>query len=494
MKPHPSIRRSAKCILAVLLLGLSAAAAGIETRDYEPLILKGGAVPSALGKPVGEIHLFRFVSAGASWESVPFQIDEKDGETGFFGSRNGVLDADDEIVFIAHDLGDRASASDWIADENSRTQKRIEIGVQDPLEGSIRGYAYVFFAPGLARSGFRYLEHEAASDHVSAVTYNLWHGTHGLADSLVITPEAGGDGMDLLDRQKFRLKLKISIGGLSDDVVLTEDTDREFNLFKLYPIRFRVSRKRADVLPNHNVRILRQIVLEIYAKSADLEYTDSLKFTTFYYPAFSEFSTGILKVPSMEYGGVRGRVDMVLLSTDLNRNAGAMRFMNPFNPDGTIIIDAIPDANVRKDLIWPGDNWHLIAADPSAAYAASLLTLTRTRRQAPGNSRELYYLDSFLPNVGDTGDGVSWGDTGFKISGDIESDSIDVSQYFYYLPQILDYSGAEQAFSRHFHPLEPMPLAQKYAYPVVADTDPAEAGIVLVTPSADSAFFGARLT
>jgi len=342
------------------------------------------------------------------------------------------------------------------------------------------------------------MEYDAAKDRVVSEIYDLRHGTHGLADSLAIRPEAGGDGIDLLDRQKFRLKLRISIGGLSDDVVLAEDTDKEFNLFKLYPIRFRVSRKRADVIPNHNVRVLRQIVLEIYAKSADLEYIDSLRFTTSYYPVFSEFSTGILKVPQMEYGGVRGRVDMVLISTDLNRNAKSMRFMNPYNADGSIVVDAIPDAGILKDLVWPGDNWHLIVADPAAAgvftFQASLLTLTRTRRQAPGSSRELYYLDSFLPNAGDTGDGVSWGDTGFKISGSIESDSIDVSQYFYYLPQNLTYSGAEQAFNQHFHPLEAAIGSQKYAYPVVLDSDPPDAGIVLVTPSPDSAFFGYTLT
>ena len=485
-------------ISTFLLLGLSASVSGIETRDYEPLILQGSAIPAALGKAVGEIQLFRFVSAGGTWEPVPFQIDEKDGESGFFGARNGVLDAADEIVFIARDLGDRAAASLWIEDENSRTQKRIEIAVHDPLDASIRGYAYLFFTPGPARSTFQYMEYDAAKDRVVSEIYDLRHGTHGLADSLAIRPEAGGDGIDLLDRQKFRLKLRISIGGLSDDVVLAEDTDKEFNLFKLYPIRFRVSRKRADVIPNHNVRVLRQIVLEIYAKSADLEYIDSLRFTTSYYPVFSEFSTGILKVPQMEYGGVRGRVDMVLISTDLNRNAKSMRFMNPYNADGSIVVDAIPDAGILKDLVWPGDNWHLIVADPAAAgvftFQASLLTLTRTRRQAPGSSRELYYLDSFLPNAGDTGDGVSWGDTGFKISGSIESDSIDVSQYFYYLPQNLTYSGAEQAFNQHFHPLEAAIGSQKYAYPVVLDSDPPDAGIVLVTPSPDSAFFGYTLT
>ena len=498
MMPHPSFRKPMKWIPAVLLLGLSASVSGIETRDDEPLILQGSAIPAALGKAVGEIQLFRFNSAGAAWEPVPFQIDEKDGESGLFGSRNGVLDGNDEIVFIARDLGDQASASNWIEDEYSRTQKRVEISVQDPLDASVRGYAYLFFTPDPPRSTFQYMEYDAVKDRVSSEIYDLRHGTHGLADSLAIRPEAGGDGIDLLDRQKFRLKLRISIGGLSDDVVLAEDTDKEFNLFKLYPIRFRVSRKRADVLPNHNVRVVRQIVLEIYAKSADLEYVDSLKFTTSYYPAFSEFSTGILKVPQMEYGGVRGRVDMVLISTDLNRNAKFMRFMNPYNTDGSIVIDAIPDAGIRKDLAWPGDNWHLIVADPAATGAsasqASLLTLTRTRRQAPGNSRELYYLDSFLPNAGDTGDGVSWGDTGFKISGSIESDSIDVSQYFYYLPQNLTYSGAEQVFNQHFHPLEAAIGSQKYAYPVVLDADPPDAGTVLVTPSPDSAYFGYTLT
>src|SRR4030042_4047136 len=89
---------------AFLLLGLAMAASGIETRDYEPLIVKGGAVPAALGKAVGDIQLFRFVSASGTWEPVPFQIDEKDGESGFFGARNGMLDAEDEIVFITRDL------------------------------------------------------------------------------------------------------------------------------------------------------------------------------------------------------------------------------------------------------------------------------------------------------------------------------------------------------------------------------------------------------
>ena len=96
-----------------MLLMLAKMAIGQDSfslsRPYSPVIFKGENVPGLLGKQTTKIKAYRYQSATQVWEAVPFQIDERDAaDLSFFGTKNGLLDAVDEIVFMAQDAGDRA--------------------------------------------------------------------------------------------------------------------------------------------------------------------------------------------------------------------------------------------------------------------------------------------------------------------------------------------------------------------------------------------------
>lgn len=70
----------------------------------EPVVLKGADVAEFIGADTDELFAYAY-SSTAGWRQVPLQIDSV-SEAGLYTATSGVLDANDEIVFMAHDLGE----------------------------------------------------------------------------------------------------------------------------------------------------------------------------------------------------------------------------------------------------------------------------------------------------------------------------------------------------------------------------------------------------
>jgi hypothetical protein len=152
-----------KLILALLvavsgIAGLVAQPAPVATgsgsirsidRGFEPVIVTGSQLPSLQGSPVSQIMVHAHDSGSNQWAVIPSQVDERKDVTlegrcthveNMFAQEDDLLDADDELAFMAADLGDLA-ADGVLPPGDALTVYRLE--VTDPRLGGGQGWAYV---------------------------------------------------------------------------------------------------------------------------------------------------------------------------------------------------------------------------------------------------------------------------------------------------------------------------------------------------------------
>ncbi len=446
---------------AILLLGSGGAVTGrlaaqnIRTinRYHDPVIIAGSRIPAFAGVPVNEIHVMRYSVSGDVWEDIPFQVDEKDGGVFDTGEKNGLLDPTDEIVFMARDLGDSAAAGQWWDDAAARSHHRVQVSASDTLNGG-RGWATLYRSSTASRSPIAYVSYLQASDAVVTDYYRIYHGPSGVQQNLFLQPAAGGDDVDFLDRQKFRLKIKISAYGITKEITLKEEmNDNIYIIEPLYSIHVKVSKLRVRTSTNPVVRFRRSLTLEVRIEGTGFDsIVNNLNFPITYYPTYAVWQTGNEALPQYSQGSLTS----MRLSTDLDPSSNGMIFYNPYNTAG-IRIDGVSSTTVTT-LDWPGRNWYLIVADSTRTAAeikhASLVTLMLFEGSSPGSSRSLYFKDNKTQDNADSGDRMSYGDTGFQTSGTELKGTLNFTGVYYFLPYNLTISGAEALVNDHLAPPE----------------------------------------
>jgi hypothetical protein len=203
-------------------------------RRSEPLIVSGSSVRSLEGIPAAQVFVFRY-DRSSGWQQVAHQIDERRmtklwseakcpaqcEERYVFDSAEGNgLDADDEIVFLASDLGEKAGT-----DRPEGAAKGYEVEVRLP-SGEPAGYVYVYSSKTLSQQAARSLVSysrtriDPSSEDTSITTdkYRVHFSRLWVLDELAVLSGAGGDGTDLLDQWKGRAYDR-SLRGETEDVV-----------------------------------------------------------------------------------------------------------------------------------------------------------------------------------------------------------------------------------------------------------------------------------
>jgi len=207
-------------------------------RDLDPVELLGADLPELIGKPPSGIVAFRF---DAAWRQIPVQIDERKkdslarirGRTGRGrdvtalvyadpGTVTGpdldtAFDADDELVFMFRDAGNRAPKGD---PDGVQPGSRLELRISDAVTGQHR-YVYLFISD-------RTLSSDAGQDYVhynfhllsgdvcgkgpnpenSFVTtsrYRNHFSDRWVHDGTEILVD-GAPGVNILDRDKFQFR------------------------------------------------------------------------------------------------------------------------------------------------------------------------------------------------------------------------------------------------------------------------------------------------
>jgi len=452
----PEMTSSIRCVrgcraafVAAAAVACCVTATGLPLdRPADPVILTGGDVPSLVGIPLNDLVAFRF---DQSWEQVPVQIDERDTvsfeqiyhdtpyhlgylkaplmcelprnygvhcdgqpiyaefytdpDTFTGPDSDPLLDADDEIVFMARDAGWRPFQ--FTEPEGVVTGTGVEVAAQDSLDGQV-GCVYLFrqsggLDPGAGRTYVDYAFDLLSGDYKT--TYQIANGPNP-EDSSVVTPfyEMGfpdrwtaevlrvftGDatGVDILDRQKIMLAPGVceQHEGTFGQHMNNYTSEGTF-----------VANKRGPV---------RGIRSYLGANSGPLTQREH-----FFYESRIDVVTD-LRVHAMP-----GMLDLL----DYSPEAAGMSYHDNNNPGG-VLIDGQPDAVVTGRLYWQ----LVTGAQGSVVCLMDVLT------NGLGTVRDSYYIDSITPTEGNcTGDAYCYGESGFRINSIIWNTDISNPPYQY---------------------------------------------------------------
>jgi hypothetical protein len=352
---------------------------------------------------------------------------------------NDTLDLNDELVFMAKDMGDKApDGSYWIDDADSRNYNRVEITATDSVSNK-KGWIYIYRSKTLlplateTYVSYRAGKTDAFADTVFGQNYIEGHNKSGITDYWVCTK---ANRVDILDRQKMQIDLIVYFGTIPIPLTIREDALEDPNATEI--------QLKTKVGP---VRVIRQVFWHVNVG--------------FGYPPF-DFSVPLLYYAySVESGGVSGtlkesnHVNLIRQSFDLNPNATGMKLYNPYNQAG-ITIDGTGGSEgvVTTVLDAPGVNWWM-ATGSQGTYAIVL------KLSPLGNKRSLYYFDDkkVLGEGEDTRDFMSWGDTGIKIEGKDIAGRISIAYKAFYFGPNQPYALGDT-------------LGNNFSKPIVISTQP----------------------
>lgn len=319
-----------KRFVCLLLAAAVVAAYGIDVmasqttkktlkRKTDPIVIKGAQLEKLLGTPIEKIRVF---AAGADGKpvAIPFQIDERDsgGDLVFpFGPKKNAdpepdFDANDELVFMAKDAGAKAPRAAWPKNADAA----LEIEITDPLNGT-KGWAYAMsFAAPPPKSNVDYVNISKDGSKISTARYSTSFCREApiAFGSIALTKEGGGDGMNYIDRLKIRATVVPHMVNLRLNKSENDFTS-ELIAFIDGPVRV-IRRTNNKMMLFWKIPSPGSIVDNVY-------YYDQFIFPT---EVNVPFDIGaMLKEMSFR------------VTTDHNKRAKGMRFVNSNNPKGTSI-------------------------------------------------------------------------------------------------------------------------------------------------------------
>ncbi|OQX88560.1 hypothetical protein B6D60_01995 [candidate division KSB1 bacterium 4484_87] len=454
-------------------------------RPYQPVVLRGGVLSSFFDVPVDSIYMYVYSDSAGSWSMIPFQIDErilaedpfKPGNESayrhsYFIPDDGVLDVDDELVFLVGDLGDQAPAESWIDDAESRRFERLEIRLWDQDNPGIEAYGYLYRSSTITEP----IPHpydfscDEENDIVSTVNYQVrMSKENGLIEDVILKPPLGS-GVDIFDTQKIRFAGLFDFGTFP--IVIGRGNSPAAN-----------EREQLYVYPDYYEHTTHPVVRLVREVRQTIRFgipIDDLAFyvTTRYYPFSGNVAGGAdlnpetLKEQFHTTEDIYIKLDLLRQSIDFNVNATGMKFYSRYNDN--VIIDGVPD-EVDKTIDIPIKEWSLVTGDQGSMFTQ--IEFEDTSWQ----SIELYFYDNSeggqgdgtIVEGGDTGDRVSYGDEGILFR-DLTQDSVNLTLGFqaYFLPANLTRADGEKIASWLEKPLYVYTRAQSFLTSVSDDEYP----------------------
>jgi len=329
--------------LSATILSLSTglcAQTGTLTRQSDPVIVKGMQLSALRGTPISRCALYS--SRGGTMNPVPFQTDEKNKDgimslTGPDGTPvnpdDGLWDANDELVFMARDLGARAGIKDMPAG----CVTAVEIACADPVTGGA-GWAYcVAFAGTPPEKSGRYVSYDLARDYINADCYEIGY-TPGEMKSyfttLILKDSGNTRSANLLDRYKFRVTLHLFFSLIS--ITRNEDDMRSVLIgYKDGPIRA-VRQCSNSIYLKFGIRSPTSIIDNYY-------YRDSIEWPTLIRLPFN--------VSTIASEG------LLVSGCDWNPASTGMRYFNSCNPSPVLVDGVMSEEEIKLDkspYLWSG--------------------------------------------------------------------------------------------------------------------------------------------
>jgi hypothetical protein len=363
-------------------------------RDLEPVVIQGIQVNALIGAPVQHLFVYTFTGSGLA-ERIPVQVDEVTASGNYTGSEDNLLDANDEIIFMAKDLGNRATDTTLLTSSTLPISPTwYEIEVTDPLSPTKKGWAYLVRSATLSSPGGNYVDYIAATQDISATTYKLGLATTYLGfDDLTLN----GNSTDILDRTKLRV---------TPLVFGTPLTRTENNLV---PVTL--------LIKDGPIRVILQ-------QTASASGLASLNNTYLAYGSLLQTTASVSSSFSLS---------KVRTSVDFSSAASGATFYNAIVPGGVTI-----DSNPSPDAVpgTPLSKWFQVS------HSTGRLIQVTDLAQVGGTTQKNYYCEGPAECDGtvQTGDGISYGDSGFLIEGNV-SNKFSTKSSLYLLPAASGGSG-----------------------------------------------------
>jgi len=404
-----------KMLIGVLLLMVTSQAQ-IKTmeRRYVPILLHGSQIPR-IDLAWKEWTAFRYDRAAGSWRIVPWQVDEVDSNNKYNKEKDGVIDANDEILCMPEDLGDQAMAFEWLEDPQARQQPRIELTFTEENDSRKKGWLYLYRHVSTDQAPLSYHQRYSpalagtAADTTRTLAYTIGHNRDGWIDfvSLSLSPHT-----DLVDRLKLRFSGETVFGGLgkytcSEDTLNNGSSSYHTGLIRAF----------------HDQRTLFSLP-KIWPKPINTDYQLE------YYPYSFRIGVAGIKVDPLLLA-VAG-LKSIRQSLDLSAQAAGGKFYSASNPGG-VPIDGNID-NINTTLSTTDKAQWLLA---SGAWGTVVMVVELP--QIKNSVIKVYYRDSGSGGTADgspdTGDQSSYSDMGlwaYTLASALVTDrlNIDFNCYF----------------------------------------------------------------
>ena len=323
-------------------------------KRLDVIFIEGSRIPWLCGKKIEDVRVYSFRKEGL--KPIPFQIDEykPDGSLVLTGGKKAtedpdpLFDANDLLMFLARDLGDKALSTPLPA---MCPAVDLEIQATDPLDGS-KGWAYLACRPNLLPlspvSYVRYTIKDGEIDNIDTRYYSIhypWGAYY--SDTMFLYPKTACQGVDFLDRLKTRGRFTMFFSIIKIDIS-EEKMGAKVVGYRSGPIR--VVRR---------VGYWADLGLGLRSPSflADIIYYDSFMNA----PITTKIPVHLDLFFSKAYGEI---------GTDYNREAYGMMFKNSNNLEGVLIDGRMSPQEKRLDLNM--DVWRLITGSQGTFFRGKL--------------------------------------------------------------------------------------------------------------------------
>ena len=170
-------------------------------RDEEPVVVKGADLADLSEAPTDDLFVYAY--RDGALRQIPFQVDEIVSDV-YTSTVGNPLDADDEVVFMASDLGAQAPGPETLTPTLPISPTWYTIEVTDPLSPTAKGWAYVVRSSGLTETFTEtYASFDPVTKRITTTAYTAgFLSAHPGFDYL----ELYGSEEDILDRTKIRVQ------------------------------------------------------------------------------------------------------------------------------------------------------------------------------------------------------------------------------------------------------------------------------------------------
>ncbi|OGP57002.1 MAG: hypothetical protein A2V67_00390 [Deltaproteobacteria bacterium RBG_13_61_14] len=356
MRHHGRLGSGLILVLLVSWCGPLPTTAGAEGpgrahgRYYEPVEVPGEVLVPLQGASLSKLAVYSFRKG--SFSPLLFQIDELTPEGSFIltlgpeanpDEGNGILDRQDLVVFMARDASEKAP--EGLAPEGA--DLAVAVQLKDPVTG---GQTWVYVARFPTAPSLCALKPVSVLIDQGGV-FNFRFPTYGydaiineqekkpiptiFINKLWVTPEAGGNGKNILDRQKIRGEISF-LGGIIKVPINEKIVSGGVVAYKPGPVRILIHSTMYPLLP-----------LKIKGPRF---YIDSVMVDTL------TLTTTIVDVP-FDPGSLITEMTLSF-GTDLSPEAKGMRYYNSTHLQG-FPIDGEMDESERK-FNEAKDEWRLV--------------------------------------------------------------------------------------------------------------------------------------